>query len=221
MSAVLDAAARLHRFPGGYALAYGSHATAPRPTSDLDLLFTGSRPLPEEHLQTLIDGVKELHATHHLQVDEEVGYATKLYATHHQIQQAAALEGFNGLTDCATLTGRPDLLNSPRFKLRLILNALTTPHIFLTGDVHRYRKHVTLAERGCALLALHLTQVEKPPVSELLQALLSSPEGQTGKLFLGYRPGPHLHAVLRRGLGHLEHDGLIRIHDSTITRSNP
>lgn len=210
-------AAALHPTADGYALAYGSHATGPGPTSDLDLLYTGSRPLRGDRLSRLTDSVMQLHNAHGLTIDEEVGYATKLYATTHEIEHAGLLGGFYGVTDYATPVDNPQALNSQAFKLRLILNALTTPHVFLTGDVHTYRRHIEQAERGCALLALRITGTTRLTIADAAGALLSSPRGLVGKHYLGYRDTPHLHAVLRRGLYHLAHERLVGITHDTIT----
>ncbi|MFJ3904205.1 hypothetical protein [Streptomyces sp. NPDC090025] len=220
MSALFAAAAALHPVRDGYALAYGSHAERPGPASDLDLLYTGARPLADRALGRLIEGVKRLHTDHGLSLDEEVGFASKLYATEREVDRAAGLVGFRDVTDYATPVGDPVALNSPAFKLRLILNALTTPHVFLTGDVHAYRRQIVAAERGCALPALRIAGPGKRAFSEAVSALLSSPDGLTGKRFLGYRPGPHLHAVLRRGMAHLVHDRLVRLDHDTITWSS-
>ncbi|MEU2115119.1 nucleotidyltransferase domain-containing protein [Streptomyces sp. NPDC016459] len=215
---LFTAAAALHPAADGYALAYGSHATRPRPTSDLDLLYTGSEPLPEARLARLIDGVKQLHGDHGLSLDEEVSFTSKLYATTREIEHAAHLGGFDGITAYATPVGDSATLNSPAFKLRLVLNALTSPHVFLTGDIQTYRRHVAAAERGCALLALRITGAGRLTLVTALRALLSSAEGLTEKHFLGYRHEPHLHAVLRRGFAHLAHDGQVHIHHDMITR---
>ncbi|MEU7279040.1 hypothetical protein AB0A69_09715 [Streptomyces sp. NPDC045431] len=216
-AALLTTAAALHPTSDGYALAYGSHATHPGPTSDLDLLYTGNQPLAHDRLAQLIDDVKHLHAEHGLTLDEEVSYTTKLYATAQEIESAARLDGFTGVSDYATPVGNPQMLNSPAFKRRLLLNALTTPHVFLTGDVHTYRRHVAEAERGCALLALRITGSGKIRLADATSALLSSPEGLTEKRFLGYRPGPHLYAVLRRGLAALAYEHLVHLDHDAIT----
>lgn len=221
MNALFAAAAALHPVRDGYALAYGSHAGRPGPASDLDLLFTGARPLPRRNLARLIDGVRRLHADHGLSLDEEVGFAAKLYATAQDVDRATRLDGFQGVSDYAAPVGDSAALNSPAFKLRLILNALTTPHVFLTGDVHAYTRHTGAADRGCALLALRIAGPGKLTLAEAASALLSSPDGLTGKRFLGYRPGPHLHAVLRRGLARLVDDRLVCMDRDTITWSPP
>ncbi|MEU6934930.1 hypothetical protein AB4225_36040 [Streptomyces sp. 2RAF24] len=216
-TALFTAAAALHPTADGYALAYGSHATRPRPTSDLDLLYTGSSPLPADRLDHLIDSVKQLHTDHGLTIDEEVGFTSKLYATTREVEHAVRLNGYPGDTVSAAPVGDPEALNSPRFKLRLLLNILTTPHVFLTGDVHAHRSHIAAAERACALLVRKTTRARKLPLAQGAAALLSSPEGLTGSRFLGYKHEDHLHAVLRRGLAHLAHEGIVRIDHDTLT----
>ncbi|MFB8027269.1 MULTISPECIES: nucleotidyltransferase domain-containing protein [unclassified Streptomyces] len=77
---------------GDYALAYGSHATdTHQPTSDLDLLYTGPHPLDDTGLTA---AVVAPHHCNGLDLDEEVPYPVKLYATGDQVAQAAALAGF-------------------------------------------------------------------------------------------------------------------------------
>lgn len=227
MSTALFAAAARLLPSDGYALAYGSHATAPGPTSDLDLLFTGTRPLHARQLGSLIDAVKQLHTDHGLALDEEVAFENKVFATHDDIERAARLDGFADVCErsdaagYAAPVGNPDALNSPGFRLRLVLNVLSSAHVFLAGDVAAYRRHAELAERGCALLALRVCGARTIALDEVVDALVSSPQGLTGRHFLGYRGGPQLHSVVRRGLAHLEHDGLIRIADEVIIRRHP
>lgn len=154
MSAALFAAAARLLPTDGYALAYGSHATAPGPTSDLDLLFTGTRPLHAQELGSLIDAVKRLHVDHGLVLDEEVAFENKVFATHDDIERAARLDGFANVPDSSDAAGYatpvddPDALNSPGFRLRLILNVLSTPHVFLAGDIAAYRRHTALWNAG-------------------------------------------------------------------------
>lgn len=81
----MRAAARLLH-ADGYALVHGSHVTAPGLTSDLDLLFTGNRPLPARELRSLIDEVKLLHADHGLVLDEEIAFENKVFATHEDVE---------------------------------------------------------------------------------------------------------------------------------------
>ncbi|MFJ2095195.1 hypothetical protein ACIOEW_39025 [Streptomyces sp. NPDC087901] len=200
---VLLEAADLLPDTGGYALAYGSHATNTRqPTSDLDLLYTGDHPLDDAGLSTLTAAVVALHHRNGLDLDEEVPYAVKLYATGDQVDQAAALAGFQASWGTPPATVRETwFLSTDAFRLRLIFNVLTSPHVFLGGNVTAYHRQVRRAERSAATLAQSLTAHGDPPtLQRAWAALWQAPDGRTGKDYLGYLVAPHLLSVLTRGL---------------------
>ncbi|MGW1659180.1 hypothetical protein [Streptomyces atratus] len=200
---ILLEAADLLPDTGGYALAYGSHATdTHQPTSDLDLLYTGRHPLDDAGLSALTAAVVALHHRQGLDLDEEVPYAVKLYATSDQVDQAAALAGFQPSWGTAPPTVRETwFLSTDAFRLRLVFNVLTSPHVFLGGDITAYHRQVRCAERSAAVLARSLTAHDGPPtLQEAWAALWQAPDGRTGKDFLGYLVAPHLLSVLARGL---------------------
>jgi len=199
-AALLEAAALLPD-TGGYALAYGSHATGThRPASDLDLLYTGPRPLPAPRAARLTSDVVALHRRHGLLLDEEVPYAVKLYASNDQVDQAIALGGFRTCWGSPPPTIREAwFLATDAFRLRLVFNVLTSPHVFLAGDVAAYRRHVRAAERGAFRLARSLHHGRPLPVHDAWRALWRAPDGRMGKDYLGYLVAPHLLSVLARG----------------------
>lgn len=133
------------------------------------------------------------------------------------MHDAVQLEGFTADT-YETPLDDPTALNARPFKLRLLLNSLTSPHVFLCGDLHAYRDHATRAERACALLALRINSAPKLALADAVNALLSSQTGHSGIGWLGYHHHPHLYAVVRRGLAHLEHEHLVTLHHDQITR---
>ncbi|MFE7617556.1 hypothetical protein [Streptomyces sp. NPDC057496] len=189
--------------PDGYALAYGSHATnTHQPTSDLDLLYTGRHPLDDAGLTALTAAVVALHHRHGLDLDEEVPYAVKLYATSDQTDRAAALAGFQTCWGTPPPTVRKTwFLSTDTFRLRLVFNVLTSPHVFLGGNITAYHRQVRTAERSAATLAQSLTTHHGPPtLQEAWTALWQAPDGRTGKDYLGYLVPPHLLSVLNRGL---------------------
>ncbi|SEK66183.1 nucleotidyltransferase domain-containing protein [Streptacidiphilus jiangxiensis] len=209
MSAALDAAARLAVFPGGYALAYGSHATGTdRATSDLDLLYTGAAQLDGRQLDQLIGAVKELHSRHGLDLDEEVPYQAKLYATLGQAKQAAEGAGFTTVHGAPLTIRESWYLEGESFRLRLIFNALTSPHVFLAGNAAAYRRHTALADRTAARLATAIHGETAITIAEAASALLRAPDGRSGKDYLGYLHPAHLHSVLARGFADLTARGL-------------
>lgn len=195
---LLDAAALLPAH-GGYALAYGSHATGTgRPSADLDVLYTGTDQLDVAEMATLTADVVSLHHRHHLALDEEVPYAVKLYATHDQVADAAGLGGFRSTWGTPPPTIRETwYLSTDEFRLRLLFNILTTPHVFLAGDSAAYRRDARTARTSAALLARTLTAPGRPPtLQESWKALWQAPDGRTGKDCLGYLDAPHLRSVL-------------------------
>jgi arginyl-tRNA synthetase len=199
-------AATLHpRDLGGYTLAYGSHAagTAHR-ASDLDLLFVSQHSVLGDRMSALIGAVKGLHQRHRLVLDEEVSFEVKLNATCEDIRAALALGPFMETGRCMVprLQATPEFLNSRQFKLRLTFNALTSPHVFLDGDLDLYRCHQVQADRAFALLALGLGAAPWA-----MRPLFVGPGGERGKDYLGYSDRSDLAARLNRGIVELRRWG--------------
>ncbi|MFF1714612.1 hypothetical protein [Streptomyces sp. NPDC058268] len=204
MNPIFSQAAALHPCQDGYTLAYGSHATGTHgPRSDLDLLYVGGPTLPAKQTTRLTADVKDLHLRHSLDLDEEVPYPIKLYVTGRQAEQAANLEGFPARPRPLPTQRTTTALATDTFRLRLAFNVLTTPHVFLIGDVTTYRRHIIRAERSAALLALAFSAPQAITVDQAIAALWRSPDGAQGKDFLGYLHAPHLRSVLGRGFAEL------------------
>lgn len=217
-----DAAALRHRYVGcdGYGIAYGSHATADRPSdSDLDLVLIAPTKVRRRQLPQLVTDVLALHDEHGLRADMEVDYHAKLHATFADVDAALRLECFNrdssGHPDVSRVVPEPWFLNSRPFALRLLLNALTSPHLFLGGNAATYDRHRQCAEQSLATLALSLSG--PPDTTSLDQVLdaIAPHHGVNYKDFLGYRHDRHLASTLRRGMGALERRGVVRDVDGT------
>lgn len=212
--------------PTGYALAYGSHADhQASPDSDLDLLFVGPT-LSADRLRRLVQSVETLHHEHALRLDTEVAYEVKLHATEPEVDAALRLQGFtvnpNGRLYIPPVVVEPWFLNSTPFKLRLILNALTTPHVFLGGDVARYRRNCVTADRTVTLVALALLDPATLfTVADAIRVLVYGSGGVTGEDFLGYTHGPQLHGALHRGLAHLVSERAVDVVDGATFRQWP
>jgi hypothetical protein len=129
-------------------------------------------------------------------------------AEHHT--RVAAFRDDHELLAVSAVVAEAWFLNSDAFRLRLLLNALTSPHTFLGGAIERYEEHRRYAERAVALLALTLHHDTVIRVPEAAQHLAQHTDGACGEDFLGYQPGPHLDTVLRRGLATLAGNGLVR-----------
>lgn len=205
----------------GYGLAYGSHpAGTATPRSDLDLVLIGPQALTLDELTRLIDAVRHLHHVHGLDLDTEVDYSVKVHASFADVDAATCLRCFDldsaGHITASPVIVEPWFLNSRTFAHRLLLNALTSPHAFLGGDVTAYEQDRQRAEYGLVLLALALHgDATSLTLDEAVTAVTNGPEQATGKNFLGYTSNPHLTATLRRGLGWLAQQGIVRDIDGT------
>lgn len=221
---------------GCYGLAYGSHAAGrSRHDSDLDLLLVSPRPVTAALMAHLTETVIELHRRHGLTQDIEVACEVKLAASHDDIRAAVYLRPFPyppppGAPVVPSVPDEPSYLNSQAFRRRLILNALTGPHVFLGGDLVTYRRHARAAEAGLALLALRILvharnagacQDRTPALDgahpgagrsmslpELVDALTTAHDGATYRDYLGYQTGPELVSTLLRGLCELRDAGV-------------
>ncbi|MDN2495926.1 hypothetical protein FHY52_04330 [Nocardia nova] len=196
----------------GYGLVYGSHATGTAtPTSDLDLVLIGPEQLPAPRMSQLITEVCALHHRFGLDLDTEVAYETKLFATFDDVRNAVALRCFDrddGIIRAVPVVADPAFLNSRRFGSRLLLNALTSPHIFLGGNTTRYRVHQREAEAALARLALALVSDTVVSMADISRAVVGCASA-AGKDFLGYDDGAHLRSTLARGLGELVAEGSV------------
>ncbi|MGC4854402.1 nucleotidyltransferase domain-containing protein [Micromonospora sp. DT4] len=222
-----DASRVLHKLVGtaGYGLVYGSHARGTAsPQSDLDLLLITDEVPDRMDTAALVSEVRSLHARHGLDLDEEVAYEVKLFARTDEVIQAIALGGFvidpSGRLSIPPVVAEPGFLNSTPFKLRLILNALTSPHIFLGGNVERYREHQAQASNAVALLALSMVdETERISITHLVHMLISDPgSGSHGKDYLGYASSDTaaLHGLVQCGLAGLSTADATRAVDGVL-----
>lgn len=192
----------------GYGMVYGSQATGPADSrSDLDLVLVGrDRPGPRT-MRDLVAAVCRVHEEFGLRADSEVAYETKLFATYRDADRAVELRCFpsnEGLHRPESVVPEPHWLNSSEFAQRLLLNALTSEHVFLGGSVRRYRADRSRAERALAVLVMSMVAPrEFMTVPEAVQALTRAPDGAEGKDFLGYTPSAHLCSTLQSGLASL------------------
>jgi arginyl-tRNA synthetase len=191
-----------------YAIAYGSHAAGcAHPDSDLDLLFvTRETPTPQQ-LSQVTKAVIALHEDYSLTLDTEVAFEVKLTASRTDVAMALSLAGFatTGGISVPPVDPAPAWLNGPQFRFRLILGALTGPHVFLTGDLHAYRADQARADNAVALVAIELLLDNLHlDLADVTTALLAHPDGSTVKDHLGYRDGPHLVSMALRAITRLQ-----------------
>lgn len=173
-----------------FVCAYGSYASGHHTeTSDLDV-FIALKDRDATDLAKAKDFLIDLHGRNGLRVDCEVPYENKLIVSYDDVQKAIDLQAFikNGASyivpDVKKEHGFP---MSPEVRWRLVLNALTSPHKYVSGNKQVFATFRVGGEKSVVLLARGLVMHEHPTRHELLEALLSGPNGEEGEMYLGYK----------------------------------
>jgi hypothetical protein len=233
---VNDFRARVAPFQPSLVLSYGSCAYAQDISeSDVDLLVVGSRIETLNDLRIAAIGcIAELHVKHGFRIDAEVPFENKLVVSQEDVTKAVDLvafqESFDGTNTCylvPPIEKNSIFLSSDAMRWRLILNALTTPHIFVAGNPHYYEKVKQLTAVALTRLALGLLRQGSVSVLELASVLERAPGSPdvNGEWYLGYKPHAavtkHLYSVLNFGLGLLALKGQVRLDPNGIAHLMP
>jgi len=174
---------------GSFGLLYGSQASGnATEDSDIDVMFfTADDRRPS---QSFIAGVIDMHKRHHCAIDVEVPYESKLFASRNEAAAAFTLAPFltgkNRVVVPALAKDTP-YMGSDNMKQRMILNALTSPHIFVGGDWRAYMQMKMLAQKTMTIVAVALLDQHEMAIPELITALKWSDTGQGGEDHLGYK----------------------------------
>lgn len=172
-------------------IVYGSHGSkSSKEDSDVDVLL-----VMEKYDGAVFESLKEfiiqLHKKYGLAFDEEVPYENKLVSTFADVEAAINLEPFKKPGTLALsvppVEKTSEFLASRPIRLRLILNALTSPHMFLTGDKERYSEFKNRAEHAIIKLGTALSAKSTPTQEDIFNVLTRSPNGQSGEWWLGYK----------------------------------
>ena len=143
---------------------YGSYPTNYfSKKSDLDLFFATEN-YDKFDFQRIKDFIIDLHGKYNLFVDEEVPYENKLIIKYEDIINATNLLPFKKgqLYVIPTIKNNSTFLQSKQVKLRLILNALTTPHIFIHGNNTDYLFYKKQSEVAIINLAKEFLNNKNP-----------------------------------------------------------
>lgn len=206
---------------GGYGIVYGSQAGPGDSRSDLDLVLVG-RDRPGRCLMDgLVGAVRRIHDDFGLADDTEVDYETKLFATYADVDRAVSLRCFprlDGVLSPVPVVVEASWLNSPAFAQRLVLNALTSEHVFLGGNVSRYRADRSRAEQAVAVLAISMLATPEITVAHAVRALTGMPGGAKGKDFLGYTHIARLCSTVQSGLASLVARNMVEVVDGARFR---
>lgn len=199
----------------GYAIVYGSQITGTgSPDSDLDLLYVLERDLGVNEKRRIAAAVLDLHRRNGLRIDNEVTHDVKLTAAPLEVAAAITLRAFTSddghRLHVPAVDTSASFLNSPTFKYRLILGALTGDHLFLCGNLASYRHDRDRATRSLAVLSsAMLAERTSFRINDLRDALLTHPSGASGKDHLGYTPGPAVEQLARIITAELQRLGVV------------
>ncbi|MFD3592925.1 hypothetical protein ACFWU5_09365 [Nocardia sp. NPDC058640] len=169
----------------------------------------------------LLGAVRRIHDDFGLADDMEVDYETKLFATYADVDRAVSLRCFpriDGVLSPDPVVVEASWLNSPAFAQRLVLNALTSEHVFLGGNVSRYRADRARAEQAVAVLAISMLATPEITVPRAVRALTGVAGGAQGKDFLGYTHPARLWSTVQSGLASLVARNLVEVVDGARFR---
>ncbi|MFA7301651.1 MAG: nucleotidyltransferase domain-containing protein [Candidatus Shapirobacteria bacterium] len=170
---------------------YGSYAVGTNnDKSDVDLFIASSK-VDKGKFEKIKNFVIDFHRRNQLSLDEEVPYENKLFVDYKDVKDAAQLGGFDKKNDLIVVPAIQKniiFLSSRPIRLRLIFNALTTPHIFFGRNEKAYFEYKLIAEKNLCFLSSHLSNCV--PIDSRLDILLNGPNGVDGEMFLGYKKYP-------------------------------
>jgi len=171
---------------------YGSYAYGVR-TSDSDLdFFAGSENISQRNMENTLEFVFDLYNRYRLAYDEEVPHENKLLTTYENLEDAIRGGGFekrNGQVFVPPVEKTREFLHSDEIAMRLLLNALTGKHIFVSGEFNYYRKITNQAKENLVGLMFSIDNVDSYTVSKFVQSLIGTPE-RNEEMYLGYKDKP-------------------------------
>lgn len=170
-----------------FACVYGSYAyNCHTFDSDIDF-FVAVTELKPTDTQKMIDVMKFLAEKYNLGLDAEVPYENKLVVSLDDLNHMAALDAFDLDSNNQTVpTVKKDeiFLSSPEIRWRLLMNALTTPHLFIAGNQNFYSAQRERAEYALRDLANYLAPSDP---TQKIERLFVNPDGVAGEMYLGYK----------------------------------
>lgn len=169
---------------------YGSYVSGHySETSDMDIFIAVEKQNADD-FGKVINYFIALCARNNLKLDDEVPHKNKLIISYDDVQEALFLKPFikkGQRYHVPPVVKDRVFLESPEIRWRLILNALTSPHVCVCGDVKKYNIFKANAEKAIMQLAYGLSDAEVPTESEIIAVLLSGSNGEEGEMYLGYK----------------------------------
>lgn len=168
---------------------YGSSAYQNDILGDIDI-FIAIIDYGADEYERFKKFIIDLHVKNNLEIDNEVPFENKLMVTYLDLEKSFFGAGFKlqgGFFVVPPIKKDKKFLSSDQMRWRLLFNALTSPHIFISGNRQQYLVFKRLAEQNIILLASDLVQSKIFSNDDLLNVLLSGPRKEEGELYLGYK----------------------------------
>lgn len=185
-----------------FCVMYGSYPDGvAKSTSDIDLFVA-----IDEHDQKLFNDLQKLvvktHVKFKIPLDEEVSFRNKLLVTFAELEKAARLNGMDMIGDkfiVPDLIKNESYLESEQIKLRLLFNALSTPHyVFRENDYYFSLKDRVI--ENLFWLAVDLLDVEECTIDQIIGILFESRNLRKGENYLGYKFYPKVIEKIRENI---------------------
>lgn len=197
---------------------YGSSVYGTKNSSaDVDLLCA----VPDTHVTTIdLDDLSQLihdtHISYGHEVDQEVPYSNKLVYGFGDLQDAVTLEAFHddgqGNVVIPQIQKTSNFLASRQIKLRLGLNALTTPNIILCNEDRAVKQYTELAGIAITAAGISLSQKARCDFDNIIAALSLPGPAANNEMYLGYKlehnsVKEHLQRIIARSMDILANQG--------------
>lgn len=160
-------------------------------TSDIDLFYASPHTSPEAVDRVRLGVfIRNFHMQYGRTIDEEVPYENKTVYGFDELDRAIDFGGFvlhDNKLFVPKVIKDTEFLNSEGIKLRLALNALTTPNLIMSSELSTADRYAQLSKLAMTILGMSLVDTPVFSNKEVIEALTVSDEGEVGEMFLGYK----------------------------------
>lgn len=188
---LMDFSAKYLNDKDHFVCVYGSYASGHySDVSDIDI-FIAANNHTKDDFENLRDFLIDLHVRHGLNLDDEVPYENKLMMSYDDLHNAVLLKPFikhESGYKVPPVEKKKEFLSSDEIRWRLVLNALTSPHVCVSGNKDMYESFRQGAERALIELAIGLSATNEPGHQDLFDVLVRGDQGEEGEMYLGYKP---------------------------------
>ena len=125
--------------------------------------------------------------------ETDVPYAIKTIIDKQTLEDAINLKAFldiDGKISIPRINFNKHFLESRECQMRTILSALTTPHIFISGNKDSYQSYVKKAFDSVKRLISTAYKISVDDREKMIDLFLYSEIGETYKEYLGYKDSP-------------------------------